>query len=116
MQSFLSIQYVQAFINRFEYRSNAYHPDQYSNLFLNAYINRHVHPDYLKMIKFYSHFGIRDIFLYRINTNFYEIQAIRVNTSKSTYTFTSVISYHKAFLTLCFLETPKRVLQQTVET
>ena len=24
--------------------------DRYSNLFLNAYINRHVHADYLKMI------------------------------------------------------------------
>ena len=26
------------------------HPDRYSNLFLNAYINRHVHAKYLKMI------------------------------------------------------------------
>ena len=26
------------------------HPDWYSNLFLNAYINRHVHAEYLKMI------------------------------------------------------------------
>ena len=26
------------------------HPDRYSNLFLNAYINRHVHAEYLKMI------------------------------------------------------------------
>ena len=26
------------------------HPDRYSNLFLNAYINRHVHTEYLKMI------------------------------------------------------------------
>ena len=26
------------------------HPDWYSNLFLNAYINRHVHAKYLKMI------------------------------------------------------------------
>ena len=25
-----------------------YHPDWYSNLFLNAYINRHVHSEYLK--------------------------------------------------------------------
>ena len=25
-----------------------YHPDRYSNLFLNAYINRHVHAKYLK--------------------------------------------------------------------
>ena len=28
--------------------------DRYSNLFLNAYINRHAHTKYLKMIKFYS--------------------------------------------------------------
>ena len=34
LQSFLSIQY----------------PDRYSNLFLNAFINRHVHAKYLKMI------------------------------------------------------------------
>ena len=26
------------------------HPDQYSNLFLNAYINRHAHTEYVKMI------------------------------------------------------------------
>ena len=26
------------------------HPDQYSNVFLIAYINRHVHAKYLKMI------------------------------------------------------------------
>ena len=26
------------------------HPDRYSNIFLNAYINRHVHAKYLKMI------------------------------------------------------------------
>ena len=25
-------------------------PDRYSNLFLNAYINRHLHAEYLKMI------------------------------------------------------------------
>ena len=34
-------------------------PDRYSNLFLNAYINRHLHAEYLKMIKFYSPVGIR---------------------------------------------------------
>ena len=26
------------------------HPDPYSNLLLNAYINRHLHAEYLKMI------------------------------------------------------------------
>ena len=30
--------------------SSTDHPDRYSNLFLNAYINRHVHAEYLKMI------------------------------------------------------------------
>ena len=30
--------------------SSTDHPDRYSNLFLNAYINRHVHAKYLKMI------------------------------------------------------------------
>ena len=32
--------------------------DRYSNLFLNAYINRHVHAEYSKMILFYSPLGI----------------------------------------------------------
>ena len=30
--------------------SSTDHSDRYSNLFLNAYINRHVHAEYLKMI------------------------------------------------------------------
>ena len=30
--------------------SSTDHPDRYSNLFLNAYINRHVHAKYFKMI------------------------------------------------------------------
>ena len=30
--------------------------DRYSNLFLNAYINRHAHTEYLKMIEVYSPF------------------------------------------------------------
>ena len=30
--------------------SSTDHPDRYSNLFLNAYINRHAHSEYLKMI------------------------------------------------------------------
>ena len=37
IRSFLSIHYVHG-------------DDRYSNLFLNTYINRHVHADYLKMI------------------------------------------------------------------
>ena len=46
------------------------------------------------MIEVYSPLGIWHGFLYSINTNIYhyvyEVPAIRVNTSKSTYTFTSV--------------------------
>ena len=30
--------------------SSTDHPDRYSNLFLNAYINRHVYAEYLKKI------------------------------------------------------------------
>ena len=30
--------------------SSTDHPDRYSNLFLNAYINRHVHAEYVKMV------------------------------------------------------------------
>ena len=30
--------------------SSTNHPDRYSNLFLNAHINRHAHTEYLKMI------------------------------------------------------------------
>ena len=40
-----------------------YPPDWYSNLFLNAYINRYVHAEYLKMIELYSPFGIQHVFL-----------------------------------------------------
>ena len=43
-------------------------PDRYSNLSLNAYINRHVHAQYLNMIEFYSPLGIRHV-LCSINTN-----------------------------------------------
>ena len=42
--------------------SSTDHPDRYSNLFLNAYINRHVHTEYLKMIQFYSPLGIWHVF------------------------------------------------------
>ena len=42
--------------------------DRYSgsNLFLNAYINRHAHTEYLKMIEVYSPLGIGHVFLYSI--------------------------------------------------
>ena len=45
--------------------------DGYSNLFQNAYINRHAHAEYFKMILFYSPLGICHVFLYSINTDVY---------------------------------------------
>ena len=47
----LSIQYVHGDLSKhLGIDSSTDHPDRYSNLFLNAYINRHVHAEYLKMI------------------------------------------------------------------
>ena len=43
--------------------------DRYSNIFLNAYINRHAHTEYLKMIEVYIPLGIWHVFLYGIYTN-----------------------------------------------
>ena len=44
LQSFLSIQYVHGDLcKHLGIDSSTDHPDRYSNLFLNAYINRHVH-------------------------------------------------------------------------
>ena len=51
--------------------------DRYSNLFLNAYINRHAHTKYLKMIEGYSPLGIKHVFLYSINTNIYHFQFMK---------------------------------------
>ena len=51
--------------------------DRYSNLFLNAYINRHAHTEYLKMIKVYSPLGIWYVFLYCINTNIYHFRSMK---------------------------------------
>ena len=51
LQSFLSIQYVHGDLcKHLGIDSSTDHPDRYSNLFLNAYINRHVHAECLKMI------------------------------------------------------------------
>ena len=63
--------------NRFEYRSSG----SELNLFLNAYINRHVHAKYLKMILFYSPFGIRHVFLCSINTNIYHFRSTKYRQS-----------------------------------
>ena len=70
LQSFLSIQYVHGDLcKHLGIDSSTDLDDRYSNLFLNAYINRHVHAKYLTMIKFYSPLGIWYVFLYSINTN-----------------------------------------------
>ena len=37
--------------------------DRYSNLFLKAYINRHAHTEYLKMIEVYSYISVNLFFL-----------------------------------------------------
>ena len=54
-----------------EIDSSTDHPDRYSNLFLNAYINRHVHAKYLKMIYFYSPLGIWHVFSTALLINAY---------------------------------------------
>ena len=51
--------------------------DRYSNLFLNAYINRNAHTEYLKMIEVYSSLGIWHVFLYSINTNIYQFRSMK---------------------------------------
>ena len=51
--------------------------DRYSNLFLNASINRHALTEYLKMIEVYSPLGIWHAFLYSINTNIYHFQCMK---------------------------------------
>ena len=51
IRSFLSIQFVHGDLcKHLGIDSSTDHADRYSNLFLNAYINRHVHAEYLKMI------------------------------------------------------------------
>ena len=51
--------------------------NRYSNLFLNAFINRHAHSEYLNMIEVYSPLGIWHVFLYRINTNIYHFRSMK---------------------------------------
>ena len=51
LQSFLSIQYVHGDLcKHLGIDLSTDHPDRYSNIFLNAYISRCVHAEYLKMI------------------------------------------------------------------
>ena len=51
IRAFLSIQYVHGDLcKHLGIDSSTDHPDRYLNLFINAYINRHVDAEYLKMI------------------------------------------------------------------
>ena len=51
LQSFLSIQYVHGELcKHLGIDSSTDHSERYSNLFLNANINRHVHVEYFQMI------------------------------------------------------------------
>ena len=78
LQSFLSIQYVHGDLCKHLGKdSSTDHPDRYSNLFLNAYINRHVHAKYLKMFQFNSPLGIWHVFLYSINTNICHFRSMK---------------------------------------
>ena len=47
------------------------------DLFLNAYINRDAHTEYLKMIEVYSPLGIWHVFQYSINTNIYHFRSMK---------------------------------------
>ena len=56
--------------------------DRYSNPFLNAYINRHAHTEYLKMIKVYSSLGTWHVFPYGINTNIYHFRSMKSDNTR----------------------------------
>ena len=43
----------------------------------NAYINRHAHTEYLKMVEVYSPCGIWHVFLYSIYTNIDHIRSMK---------------------------------------
>ena len=78
IRSFLSIQYVHGNLcKHLGIDSSTDHPDRYSNLFLNAYINCHAHTEYLKMIEVYSPLGIWHVFLYSIHTNIYHFRSMK---------------------------------------
>ena len=65
----LSFQYVHGDLcKQLGIDSSTDHLERYSKLFLNAYIIRHVHAEYLKMIQFYSPLGIWHVFLHIVLT------------------------------------------------
>ena len=51
--------------------------DRYSNLFLNAYIKRHAHTEYLNRVEVYNPCGIWHVFLYSIYTNIDHIRSMK---------------------------------------
>ena len=60
-----------------------YPPDRYSNLFPNAYMNRHVHAEYFKRIELYSPFGKWHVFLYSIHAG----ESLFSNRTKANISF-----------------------------
>ena len=59
LESCLSIRYVHGDLcKHLEIDSSTDDPDRYSNLFLNANINRRAHTEYLNVIEVYSPLGI----------------------------------------------------------
>ena len=78
IRSFLSIRHAHGDLCKHLGKdSSTDHPDRYSNLFLNAYIYRHAHTEYLNMIKVYSPLGIWHVFLYSISTNIYHFRSMK---------------------------------------
>ena len=68
-----SIQYVHGDLYKhLGIDSSTDHPDRYSNLFLNAYINCHAHTECLKMIEVYSPLGI-----WHVYTNIYHFRSMK---------------------------------------
>ena len=63
IRSFLSIRHAHCdFCKHLGIDSSTDLDNRYSNLFLNAYINRHAHTEFLKMIEVYSPLGIWHFF------------------------------------------------------
>ena len=78
IRSFLSIQHAPGDLcKHLGIDSSTDLDDRYSNLFINAYINRHAHTEYLKVIEVYSPLGIWHVFLFSINTNIYHFRSMK---------------------------------------
>ena len=78
IRSFLSIQHAHGDLcKHLGIDSSTDLVDRYSNLFLNAYINRHAYTEYLKMIEVYSPLDIWHVFLYSISTNIYHFRSMK---------------------------------------